>query len=528
MEHRDAIGEVYGGSFRRLVVQLYAVTGDLGEAQEVVQEAFVRALAAPRGFAELDNPEAWLRRVAINLARTRWRRRRVLDRLLHRVAPDPVVADPSPEHIVLMDALRELPDGQRHALALHYLSDLPIDEVARTLDVSIGTVKSRLHRGRVALAALLADEPNLADQTIKQPTLAELAGRAQRRVRKRRAMAATAAVVAVAAALTAVQFLNHPPVRPPVVSPTVTPSPVPTTFIPSSQTGEVTVFDSSNAVRVDHSCMISVLVTTNGGASWSNYRRPVQAIDCLGEPDATFEVLSPSAYLATSLGTTYFTGDSGKTWTRWQPHVSLRPGLPDDLHPRGCDYCETTYFEAVDSAGLVFRSSSQPPLRSWSLTRGTPDGSFWLLGTGPVGGVGVATTADRGRTWKSGVLPTGLRNAAIGPVDARVAYVVGERADQEFLYRTRDGGLTWTEIKAPQLDELVVTGSPPLIVANDAGRLVVGAVRTGFWISESGGETFAARSDFPSNDGLGGTSRDGQLLWALGGSAIVDVTVPFG
>jgi RNA polymerase sigma-70 factor (ECF subfamily) len=160
--HRDVVGEVYAGSFQRLVVQLYAVTGDLGEAQEVVQEAFVRALAAPLSFTRLENPEAWLRRVALNLARSRHRRRLLLRRLLPRVAAPMAVPDTSPEHLVLMAAMRRLPAGQRHALALHYLADLPIDEVARTLDVSVGTVKSRLSRGRDALAALLADSVDLS------------------------------------------------------------------------------------------------------------------------------------------------------------------------------------------------------------------------------------------------------------------------------------------------------------------------------------------------------------------------------
>ncbi|OKI58055.1 sigma-70 family RNA polymerase sigma factor [Micromonospora sp. CB01531] len=149
------IAEVYAGSYRRLVVQLYAVTGDLNEAQEAVQEAFTRALVAPRRFAALENPEAWLRRVAVNVVRSRHRRRLVLDRLLRRIGPPPAVADRSPEHLALLAALRELPEGQRHALALHYLVDLPVDEVAATLGVSAGTVKSRLSRGRQALAALL-------------------------------------------------------------------------------------------------------------------------------------------------------------------------------------------------------------------------------------------------------------------------------------------------------------------------------------------------------------------------------------
>ncbi|WP_217628608.1 RNA polymerase sigma factor [Micromonospora humi] len=164
MSDGDLIADLYAGSFRRLVVQLYAVTGDLSEAQEAVQEAFTKALVAPGRFARLDNPEAWLRRVAVNVARSRHRRRRVLDRLLLRIGPPPVVADRSPEHLALLAAMRELPQAQRTALGLHYLVDLPVDEIAATLGVSAGTVKSRLSRGRQALAALLT-EPDVTAST---------------------------------------------------------------------------------------------------------------------------------------------------------------------------------------------------------------------------------------------------------------------------------------------------------------------------------------------------------------------------
>jgi RNA polymerase sigma-70 factor (sigma-E family) len=157
MEPPDAVGELYAGSYRRLVVQLYAVTGDLGEAQEAVQEAFIRMLCDPGRLGGLANPESWLRRVSVNVARSRYRRRRVLDTLLRRAEPPRVVPDLSPDHVVLMAALRHLPRGQRDALALHYLADLPVEEVARTLDVSTGTVKSRLARGRAALAGLLTE-----------------------------------------------------------------------------------------------------------------------------------------------------------------------------------------------------------------------------------------------------------------------------------------------------------------------------------------------------------------------------------
>lgn len=157
MAEGRAVAELYAGCFRRLVVQLYAVTGDLAEAQDVVQEAFVRALDAPGRFADVSNPEAWLRTVAVNLAISRLRRRRVLERILHRSVPPSPVPDPSPEHVALMGALHRLPAGQRYAIALHYLVDLPIEQVAETLGVTVGTVKSRLSRGRTALAALLGE-----------------------------------------------------------------------------------------------------------------------------------------------------------------------------------------------------------------------------------------------------------------------------------------------------------------------------------------------------------------------------------
>lgn len=153
------IGQVYAVSFRRLVVQLYALTGDLSEAQEAVQEAFVKALVRPEAFAALDNPEAWLRRVSVNVARSRHRRRRILTGLLPRLVSPPVTADTTPDHLALMAAMRRLPAGQRHAIALHYLADLPIDEVADALGTTVGTVKSRLSRGRQALSVLLSDPP---------------------------------------------------------------------------------------------------------------------------------------------------------------------------------------------------------------------------------------------------------------------------------------------------------------------------------------------------------------------------------
>jgi RNA polymerase sigma-70 factor (sigma-E family) len=161
----DLVRRVYDASYRRLVGQLYGVCGDLAEAEDVVQEAFVRAVSAPRRFARVDNPEAWLRTVAVNLARSRHRRRALGLRLAgHTAGPSVHPPDLTEERVALVEALRLLPAAQREALALHYLADLPVHEVARTLDVPLGTVKARLSRGRTALAALLAEPASRPDR----------------------------------------------------------------------------------------------------------------------------------------------------------------------------------------------------------------------------------------------------------------------------------------------------------------------------------------------------------------------------
>jgi RNA polymerase sigma-70 factor (sigma-E family) len=163
----DALRDLYDGCYRRLVGQLYAVTGDLGEAQDAVQEAFVRALAAPRRFGRVDNPEAWLRVVALNVARRRLRRRAHLDRLLRRVPPGvSTVPGLSPDHVAVVAALRRLPPAQAEAIALHHLADLPVAEVAELTGVAVGTVKARLSRGRARLAELLADTDRPAHQEV--------------------------------------------------------------------------------------------------------------------------------------------------------------------------------------------------------------------------------------------------------------------------------------------------------------------------------------------------------------------------
>jgi RNA polymerase sigma-70 factor, ECF subfamily len=144
--------ELYARSQRRLVIQVAALLGDVAEAEDVVQESFGRCAAHWERISCYDDPEAWVRAVAFNLARSRWRRVTRATRLLRRMRRDD---HPGPDagSVSLMIAISRLPSDEREVLVLHHLLDLPVAEVASDLALPVGTVKSRLARARSRLAA---------------------------------------------------------------------------------------------------------------------------------------------------------------------------------------------------------------------------------------------------------------------------------------------------------------------------------------------------------------------------------------
>lgn len=143
--------EFYAMSFQGLATQLYAYTGDLDQAHELVQEAFCRAFARWSKLSGYDDPAAWVRRVAYNLANSRWRRLKTAAAYLRRQRVEHIVG-PSPDRVTAIAAIGLLPENQRRVVVLHYLADLSVAEIAEQEGVAVGTVKSWLHRGRAALA----------------------------------------------------------------------------------------------------------------------------------------------------------------------------------------------------------------------------------------------------------------------------------------------------------------------------------------------------------------------------------------
>lgn len=163
MAGEDVVRELYDASYLRLVIQLYALTGDLADAEDAVQEAFVTALGRGRSLAGLDNPEAWLRTVALNHVRNRWRHLDVVRRLRTKVPGPTPDAEVGPDHVALVEALAKLDPAHRTVVVLHYLADRSVSEIALELGIPEGTVKTRLARGRELLAPLLSD-PEEADR----------------------------------------------------------------------------------------------------------------------------------------------------------------------------------------------------------------------------------------------------------------------------------------------------------------------------------------------------------------------------
>ncbi|MFB7667832.1 SigE family RNA polymerase sigma factor [Kitasatospora sp. NPDC056138] len=155
--------EFYTHSVSRLTGQLYVMTGDLHEAQDVVQEAFVRAWGRRRQLERERAPEAWVRTVAWRLAISRWRRVRGGRQAWIRRADPESAAGPDPAAVDLDTALRALPARQRLCAALFYVCDLPVEQISAETGMAVGTVKTHLSRARAALAGHL-DQPSLTGE----------------------------------------------------------------------------------------------------------------------------------------------------------------------------------------------------------------------------------------------------------------------------------------------------------------------------------------------------------------------------
>ena len=160
----DELTLLHREHFRPLVRLAAIVLGDVGLAEQVVQDAFVKLQLRWGGVRDLDKAPAYLRAAVLNGARSQLRRHKVRDRFATRRTVERPVTTPEAaaldidDHDRMITALRRLSARQREALTLRYYLDLPEAEIAAAMGVSPGSVKAHLHRGLANLGTLLGHD----------------------------------------------------------------------------------------------------------------------------------------------------------------------------------------------------------------------------------------------------------------------------------------------------------------------------------------------------------------------------------
>ncbi|MDX1448816.1 MAG: SigE family RNA polymerase sigma factor [Acidimicrobiia bacterium] len=147
--------DFYLREFRPMVALAAAVSGSHLLAEDLAQEAMTRVYRRWDRVATYDRPGAFARRVTINLASTRRKRDAVAERGRARLGTQHALPPPAEPHDEVWRAMAALPPKQRAAVALFYLEDRPVDEIAEILGCSPSTARVHLHRARATLATLL-------------------------------------------------------------------------------------------------------------------------------------------------------------------------------------------------------------------------------------------------------------------------------------------------------------------------------------------------------------------------------------
>lgn len=160
MHSTEKFDTFYKRDYSSVVGLAYALSGSRWAAEELAQEAFLAAHRKWDVVGGYDQPGAWVRRVVSNLSTSFVRRRVAEARAMVKLAAR------KPEGLIPLGesdaefwrSVRALPKRQAQVIALHYLEDLSVGEIAETLNLAQGTVKTHLHRGRMQLASNLGLE----------------------------------------------------------------------------------------------------------------------------------------------------------------------------------------------------------------------------------------------------------------------------------------------------------------------------------------------------------------------------------
>jgi RNA polymerase sigma-70 factor (sigma-E family) len=162
MDADRAVTELYSTQYRALVRLAALLVRDVATAEEVVQDSFIAMHASWRRLRDTDKALSYLRQAVVNKSRSVLRHRVVMDRNAPKPAPDVPSAEQGAltllDRSAVVEALRKLPVRQREALVLRYYADLSEAQIASTMGISRGAVKSHTARGMSALRTVLEGE----------------------------------------------------------------------------------------------------------------------------------------------------------------------------------------------------------------------------------------------------------------------------------------------------------------------------------------------------------------------------------
>ena len=149
----------YQREFRSVIGLAYALSGSRSAAEDLAQDAFLAAHRSWDSVGRYDKPQAWVRRVVANMSVSMFRRSLREAKAIARMKSEEAILPSLPaEDEQFWKAVRALPKRQAQAIALHYLEDRSVAEIAEILDCAEGTVKVHLFKGRQKLAQRLGIE----------------------------------------------------------------------------------------------------------------------------------------------------------------------------------------------------------------------------------------------------------------------------------------------------------------------------------------------------------------------------------
>jgi len=152
----DSFESFYRSEYGAVVALAYGLCGTRWTAEDLAQEAFLRVHRDWTRVREMDSPGGWVRRIVINLSHSRFRRLRSETTARLRLASQTTSTFVPPEESAeFWSEVRKLPKRQAEAVALRYINDLSVAQIAAVLGIADGTVKALLHTARARLGQIL-------------------------------------------------------------------------------------------------------------------------------------------------------------------------------------------------------------------------------------------------------------------------------------------------------------------------------------------------------------------------------------